>query len=133
MNNRNLTEEYLSRAEQEILVDLQDQKLQKLIGSFGGKPTKKDKILNTVFIILVVGLFMMELFWRHRIGTLGLDLAVLLVSVKLIYLMHTQARVNHYQFWILTAIEMKTTMMLEQLQQLTAQIQQNQESQDAEN
>jgi len=130
---KTFSEEYLNRAEQEILYDLQDEKLQKIIGSFGGKPTKKDKILNVVFIILVAALFVLEIFWRKVVGTVALDLAVFLISVKLIYLMHTQARVNHYQFWILTAIEMKTTIMLEQLQKLASQIETNQRSQNAQN
>ena len=130
---KTFSEEYLNRAEQEILYDLQDEKLQKIIGSFGGKPTKKDRILNVIFIVLVAGLFVVEIFWRKVVGTVALDLAVFLISVKLIYLMHTQARVNHYQFWILTAIEMKTTIMLEQLQKLASQTETNQRSQNAQN
>ncbi len=130
---KNLREDYLKRAEQEILYDLQDEKLQKVLGSFGGKPTKKDRIMNAVFVVLVAVLFVAEIFWRETIGSVALDLAVLLISAKLIYLMHTQARVNHYQFWILTAIEMKTTIMLEQLQKLSAEIDKKQRSENASN
>ncbi|MCD6594068.1 hypothetical protein J7L68_00105 [bacterium] len=111
-----ISQEYLEKAEHEVEEDFQDEKLQKMLGSLGGKPTKKDKFFNIVFLVLVIGLFAIELFWRRLVGTVALDFAILLISLKLIYLMHSQARVNHYQFWILTAIEMKTTMLLEQMQ-----------------
>ena len=111
-------ENELKQAEQEVFEDLHDEKLRELIGSFGGKPKKGDRILNTVFLIIVIGLFIAEFLWRKIIGTIALDVAVLLISLKLIYLMHSQGRVNHYQFWILTAIEMKTTMMMEQLNRI---------------
>ncbi len=115
---REFTEKDLEQAEHEALAFLHDEKLRRLLGSYGGKPTKKDRILNALFLVLVLGLFAVEIFWRRVVGTMALDFAVLLVSLKLIYLMHTQAKVNHYQFWILTAIEMKTTLMMEKLASL---------------
>jgi len=114
-----ISEEYLEQAEHEVEQDLHDEKLRKMLGSLGGKPTKKDKFFNIIFLILVICLFAVELFWRKLVGTVALDFAILLISLKLIYLMHSQARVNHYQFWILTAIEMKTTMILEQMQKMS--------------
>ncbi|MCD6418911.1 hypothetical protein J7M00_09045 [bacterium] len=112
----------LEQAEKEAFKDLNDEKLIKMIGSLGGKPTKKDRMLNIIFLVVVIALFISEIFWRQFIGTIALDVAVLLISLKLIYLMHSQARVNHYQFWILTAIEMKTTIMMEQLQKFSEKI-----------
>lgn len=115
---KKFSKQELEQAEKQAFEDLYDEKLRKIVGSLGGKPTRKDKILNTIFLIVVIGLFVVEIFWREFIGTVALDVAILLISLKLIYLMHSQARVNHYQFWILTAIEMKTTMMMEQLGKL---------------
>jgi len=111
----------LEYAEQEGLSVLYDEKLRKAIGSFGGKPTKKDKILNALFIAAVIALFLVEIFWRNVVGTMALDFAVLFISLKLIYLIHRSAQISHYQFWILTAIELKTTLLLETVQKMSAQ------------
>ena len=119
---KNFNRKKLEQAEKEAFKDLNDEKLIKMIGSLGGKPTKKDRMLNIIFLVVVIALFISEIFWRQFIGTIALDVAVLLISLKLIYLMHSQARVNHYQFWILTAIEMKTTIMMEQLQKFSEKI-----------
>jgi hypothetical protein len=35
----------------------------------------------------------------------ALDIGLLLISIKIIYSLTQQARVNHYQFWILTTLE----------------------------
>ncbi len=118
---RRFSKSDLEFAEEEVYQDLHDKKLRNIIGSYGGKPTLKDKIFNVVFVVLVMGLFIVEIFFRQVVGTMALDAAVLLISLKLIYLMHTQAKVNHYQFWILTALEMKTTIMLEKIQKMSEQ------------
>ncbi len=115
----NFSEEELEQAEKEAFEDLNDERLRSMVGSLGGKPTKRDKFLNIAFLIIVIALFISEIFWRQFIGTIALDVAILLISLKLIYLMHSQARVNHYQFWILTAIEMKTTMMMEEIRKMS--------------
>jgi len=39
--------------------------------------------------------------WR----ILSLEFAIAIVSVKIIYLMYNQARVNHFQLWVSTSIE----------------------------
>ncbi len=116
---KNFSENELEHAEKEAFQDLYDERLRRMVGSLGGKPTKKDKYLNIAFLVIVIALFISEMFWRQFVGTIALDVAILLISLKLIYLMHSQARVNHYQFWILTAIEMKTTMMVEQMQKMS--------------
>jgi len=113
------TKTELEHAEDEVFEDLHDQRLRKVIGSFGGKPTKKDKLMNIFFLACVIVAFFIEILWHGTLaGRFALDIAILMISLKLIYLMHSQARINHYQFWILTAIEMKTTMMMEQLQKI---------------
>ena len=50
--------------------------------------------------------------------------AVLLVSVKIIWMIHRQAKIDHFQFWILNSIEFQMTMIsrrLTSLEETTAQ------------
>ena len=37
----------------------------------------------------------------------SLGLGVLLVSVKIVWMIHKQAKVEHFQFWILNSIEFR--------------------------
>ncbi len=91
-------------------------KIRAIVGQIGGKASaKRDKVFNVVFIVLVMGLFAFDLIqhfgWISRIlpSMFSLELAVLLVSIKIIWMIHQQSRVEHFQFWILNSIEFRLT------------------------
>ena len=56
---------------------------------------------------------------RHLVGwempylptTLVLEIAVLLVSLKIIWMIHTQSKVDHFQFWVLNTIEFQINIL----------------------
>jgi len=85
-----------------------------VMGKIGGSDsTKKDKIINLVFIIVLSGLFTLD-FLRHleivKFGwstLFSLEIGILLISVKIIWLIEKQIKVNHFQFWILNSIEFR--------------------------
>jgi uncharacterized membrane protein len=56
-------------------------------------------------------------------GNYGFSLFVpkpttVMLSVKIIYMIHIQMRVNHFKFWILSAIEWRINEMTVQIKQL---------------
>jgi hypothetical protein len=82
------------------------------IGGAGGE--RRDKIFNVVFIIALIALFLTDIL-RH-FGALkitfipemlSLETGVLLVSLKIIWMIHKQTKVEHFQFWILNSIEFR--------------------------
>jgi len=99
------------------------EKIRDVIGQIGGTPHKKrDRLVNVVFLILVVGFFLFDVI-RHVLmidlprlpPSLLLEVAVLLVSVKIIWMIHRQAKVDHFQFWILNSIEFQMNMISRRL------------------
>jgi len=90
------------------------EKIRKLVGQIGGqKSDLHDKIINTTFIIVIVLLFTADIL-RHfshiRIPfptIFSLELGILLVSIKIIWMIHRQTKVEHFQFWILQSIEFR--------------------------
>ncbi len=105
-----------TRALQEELEQFRHEKeqIKRIVGQIGGtKSNRRDTVLNVVFIVLILGLFTVDLL-RHivhvdlPIPTLfSLELGVLLVSVKIIWMIHKQSKVEHFQFWILNSIEFR--------------------------
>lgn len=100
-------------------------KVRALVGQIGGKGSaKRDKLMNIVFITLVLMLFTGELLARMKIVDWGLEpmdsmgLAVLLVSLKIIWMIHQQSRVEHFQFWILNTIEFRLTDLAKNIRTL---------------
>lgn len=90
------------------------EKIRKIIGSIGGRLSgKKEKFFNWGIIIAMVVLFLMDV-GKHVFhlkiplpSIFSLEIAILLVSIKIISMMHMLSKIAHFQFWILNAIEFR--------------------------
>ena len=90
------------------------EKIRALVGQIGGVASnRRDRILNIFFLTAIALLFAVDVL-RHALGfemplppIFSIELGVLLVSVKIIWMIHKQARVEHFQFWILNSIEFR--------------------------
>ena len=88
------------------------EKIRSLVGQIGGAAsTKRNRIANIVFVILLAGLLLVDIL-RHFAGVtipipplFSLEAGILLVSIKIIWMIHKQSKVEHFQFWILNSIE----------------------------
>jgi hypothetical protein len=49
---------------------------------------------------------------------LMIELATVTLSMKIIYMIHYQMRVNHFKFWILSSLEWRINEMAKQIKQL---------------
>ncbi|WP_320047767.1 hypothetical protein [uncultured Ilyobacter sp.] len=87
---------------------LEQEKVKQIVGSIGGAhQTRTHKILNAVFLTIVVVSFFMGGVLHYIPVTLSLELGVLLVSLKIAWMIHEQQKVNHFQFWILNSLEIR--------------------------
>jgi len=48
------------------------------------------------------------------------EMAIAILSLKLIYLINGQMRVNHFQLWVLTSLEWRMVEMLKELKAVRA-------------
>ncbi len=101
------------------------EKIRQLMGQIGGKNTeKRDKRVNHVFIALILILFLLDMA-RHVVHIeiplpplFSLQIGILLVSMKIIWMMHKSTKVEHFQFWILNSIEYRLNDVAKQLRSL---------------
>ncbi|HEY5653724.1 MAG TPA: hypothetical protein VIR63_05080 [Pontiella sp.] len=101
------------------------EKIRQLMGQIGGKDAeKKDRWLNMVFISAVILIAFNDIMHHiFHISTpvsveFSIGLAVLLISIKIIWMMHKAAKVEHFQFWILNSIEFRLNDVSKQLRHL---------------
>ncbi len=89
------------------------EKIRAVVGEIGGKgSTRAESIVNTVFVLAVLTLFVFDVI-RHMYHVaedvlppmLSLSLGVFLVSIKIVWMIHRQSKIDHFQFWILNSIE----------------------------
>ena len=102
------------------------EKVRKIIGQIGGKSsTGRDRFVNAVFLTVVLMVFVFDII-RHAVplvipsipAVLTLEVAVLLVSLKIVWMIHRQQRVDHFQFWMLNSIEFQMNAMSGRLRQM---------------
>ncbi len=101
------------------------EKIRHLMGQIGGKNTeKRDRRINQVFIVLILFLFLLDMA-RHVVHIeiplpplFSLQIGILLVSIKIIWMMHKSTKVEHFQFWILNSIEFRLNDVAKQVRQL---------------
>jgi Flp pilus assembly protein TadB len=94
------------------------ERVRAIVGRVGGVPTFNTKIFNIFFVIFVLiclGISLVYAWHIHDLETILMELAVAAVSFKLIYLMHSQARVNHFQLWILSSLEWRLNEVVKEL------------------
>jgi len=101
------------------------EKIRQLMGQIGGKDAeKKDRFANTVFILAIALLAVNDILHHvfHIETPIGVEfsigLAVLLVSIKIIWMMHKATKVEHFQFWILNSIEYRLNDVAKQLRKV---------------
>ena len=90
------------------------ERIRQLVGQIGGKESqKRNRIINIVFLAAVGLLFVLDVA-RHLFHLsvplpqmFSLEQAILLVSVKIIWMIHKGDRVEHFQFWMLNSIEFR--------------------------
>ena len=90
------------------------ERIRMLVGQIGGKHSQKhDQIINVGFIGAMSLLFFFDLL-RHVFHVevplpqmFSIELAVLLVSIKIIWMIHKGTKVEHFQFWVLNSIEFR--------------------------
>ena len=101
------------------------EKIRALVGQIGGiASSRRDRVLNVVFLAAIMFLLLADIF-RHLLGVdmplpplFSIELGVLLVSVKIIWMIHKQARVEHFQFWILNSIEFRLNEITKSVRRL---------------
>ena len=105
-------------------------RIRKVIGQIGGATSKRqDRAINIVFLVVVVSLFIFDII-RELTGFalptiprfLSFELALLLVSLKIIWMIHRQSKVDHFQFWVLNSIEFQINVMSKRIKELEEKI-----------
>jgi hypothetical protein len=106
------------------------ERIKALVGRIGGQTSsRQDLAINIVFLLIVVTVFILD-FLRGVFGVtipgvpFGLleEVALLLISLKIIWMIHRQTKIDHFQFWILNSIEFQLTEVLNKVKELEKEI-----------
>lgn len=115
---------------QDVLKDYREQKkkVEKIMSRIGGKKGgKRTRIIDGALLILLVLIFLLDL--AHHIfgialtpGLLTLEVGVLLISVKVIWIAHKRTQTEHFMFWFLSSLETRVNLLLDEIRELSDKI-----------
>jgi len=93
------------------------ERVRMIIGKIGGAPKFRTKLINLLFVIVLLISVILSVIGGEKLRLLMIELATIALSLKIIYLIHCQMRINHFQFWILSAIEWRVNEMMTHIKQ----------------
>ena len=96
--------------------------IRKIVGRIGGVPTTQARIINIIFIVLVLSVFAMSIVWAGKVRFFMIEVGILLLSLKLVYFLESQMRLSHFQFWILSSLEWRLNKIDKQIREIQEKI-----------
>ncbi len=94
------------------------ERVRTIIGQIGGMPKFRTKLVNILFIVVIAVSVVISIIAGDKLRLLMVEVATVTLSLKIIYLIHCQMRINHFKFWILSSIEWRLTEMRKEIKQL---------------
>ncbi len=94
------------------------ERVRAIIGKIGGVPKFRTKLVNVIFIIVIAISVVVSIIGGEQLRLLMIELATVTLSIKIIYMIHLQMRVNHFKFWILSSIEWRINEVMTHVKQL---------------
>lgn len=119
----NETNEHLENEIEDLKKELEHfeqekERVRAIIGQIGGVPKFRTKLVNAIFILVIAASVVISVLAGESLRLLMIELATVTLSLKIIYLIHCQMRINHFKFWILSSIEWRLTEMRKEIKQL---------------
>ena len=91
------------------------ERVRAIIGKIGGVPKFHSKLINIIFIIVIVVSVVVSIVSGEKWRLLMIEFTTVALSVKILYMIHCQMRVNHFKFWILSSIEWQLIELRKQM------------------
>lgn len=116
MSNQSINQPQ-TELEKELIRELEEFKSEKervkqILGNLGGKTSARtEKLINLSFLVAVLSFFVLEVTTHFLPPFVSLEIGLLFLSVKIIWMMSSAHKVNHFQFWILNSIEYKVNQI----------------------
>jgi len=94
------------------------ERVRAIVGKIGGVPKTQAKVINIIFIVVIAFSLVVSIIGGEQWRLLMIEIATVALSIKIIYLIHSQMRVAHFEFWILSSLEWRVNEIMKQLRQL---------------
>ena len=125
MNPSNSTKDKvkdLSREELEHFFE-EKEKIRQIVGHIGGRPTTQSKIFTVAMITFIIITLVAAPFLPPKWELPAVEVGIVLLSLKIFFFLQNEAKVTHFQFWMLSSLEWRLNDMSKRLARMDENIQ----------
>jgi hypothetical protein len=116
---QNKVEEELHDLKKELAnFEKEKERVRAIVGQIGGVPKTQARFVNGLFIAIVAISVVISILAPEEWRLILIEVATVTLSIKIIYLMHAQMRMGHFEFWILSSLEWRVNEVVKQMRQL---------------
>jgi len=115
-----------SREELEEFVR-EKERIRQIVGQVGGRPTIVGKVMNIMMIVFILATLAAAPFLPEHLELPAVEIGLVLLSIKIFYFLHNEAKVIHFQFWMLSSLEWRLNDMAKRIINIDKAIQQSAE------
>ena len=119
-----MRENILQKNDEDVLLEIEEfrrekERIKQLIGKVGGTAySKRDNIINISFLTIILVFFVLEITTKFLPAYISLEICVLLVSIKIVWMIHSQQKYNHFVFWILNTLEFRMNEITKDIREI---------------
>jgi len=99
------------------------EKIRQIVGRIGGKPTRMSKVITVLMIVFIVTTLVAAPFLPGELELPAVEVGIVLLSLKIFFFLQNEAKVTHFQFWMLTSLEWRMNDMAKRLARIDENIQ----------
>jgi len=104
----------LSKEEMEQFIR-EKEKIRTIVGQIGGKPTTMGKVINNAMLVLILITLAAAPFIPKHLELPAIEVGLVLLSFKIFMFLRNEAKVIHFQFWMLSSLEWRMNDMAKRL------------------
>jgi hypothetical protein len=97
---------------------IEKERVRAIVGKVGGIPKLNTKLANWIFAIIIALTLGISVIANEELRVVLIELAMVAMTIKIIYLIHTLMKVNHFKFWILSSIEWRLNEIKKQVNEI---------------
>ncbi len=124
-NARNHDDEIHDLKEELEKFQQEKERVRAIVGKIGGVPAAQTKIINIIFTVSIAAFLLVSVVGGKNIRPLMMELTIVALSIKIVFLIHLQSKVNHFQLWVMSAIEWRMNEMMKIVKSLAKENRQN--------
>ncbi len=101
---------------------MEKERIRKIVGQIGGRPTTVGKVFNTIMLIVIIATLLAAPLIPKDLELPAIEFGLVLLSIKIFIFLRNEAKIIHFQFWMLSSLEWRMNDMAKRVSRIDENI-----------